>query len=298
MAVLHDVVSWSLFASDRLFGGGGWITVGLLLYRYILAPPCAGRGVGTVARWSVWIALTLILVGRCADAADLTVGFNIDRPPYVYLDAAGSVAGIEVEVARAVLARLGYGMKSRALSKSRMLPALKGRQADIIMSVHGRDEPGVYYSDGVVEYWNIAVSRQADRIRLASAADLDQYRFVIWQRGWADLGPAFAARYRPDAQGRFRNNYFQSSTQDAQARVFWARRVEVMVVDRLVFQWYRRQLAATMNTDDDVDYHNIFPHPTVFAAALADRDLRDRFNAALKAMRADGGYQNIVNRYP
>jgi len=248
-----------------------------------------------VTRLSIWLAL--VLAWQSALAADLTVGFNIDRPPYVYLDAAGNVAGIEVELARAVLARLGYGMKSEVMSKSRMLPALKGRQADIIMSVHGSDEPGVYYSDGVVDYVNIAVTRKADRIRLATDADLDQYRFVIWQRGWADLGPAFAARYRPDEQGHFRDNYFQSSTQDAQARVFWARRVDVIVVDRLVFNWYRRQLAGTMKTDDEVDYHDIFPNATVFAAAFADRDVRDRFNAALKAMRADGGYQDIVNRY-
>ncbi|GAB2861099.1 hypothetical protein GCM10027277_32190 [Pseudoduganella ginsengisoli] len=248
-----------------------------------------------MARLFIWFAVALAC--QAAVAADLTVGFNTDRPPYVYLDAAGNVAGIEVDMARALLARLGYGMKSEVMSKSRMLPALKGGQADIVMSVHGTDEPGVYYSDGVVEYVNIAVSRKADRIRLATDTDLDQYRFIIWQNGWADLGPAFAARYRPDAQGRFRDNYFQSSTQDAQARVFWARRVDVIVVDRYVFNWYRRQLAATMKTDDEVEYHDIFPNTTVFAAAFADRDVRDRFNAALKAMRADGGYQDIVNRY-
>ncbi|WP_154380741.1 substrate-binding periplasmic protein [Pseudoduganella rivuli] len=248
-----------------------------------------------MTRWSIWIAL--VLACQSVPAADLKVGFNIDRPPYVYVDGAGNVAGIEVDVARAALARLGFGMKSEVMSKSRMLPALKGGQADIIMSVHGKDEPGVYYSDGVVEYVNIAISRKADRIRLASDMDLDQYRFVIWQRGWADLGPAFAARYRPDEQGRFRDNYFQSSTQDAQARVFWARRVDVIVVDRYVFHWYRRQLAGSMKTDDEVEYHDIFPNTTVFAAAFADRDVRDRFNAALKAMRADGAYQDIVNRY-
>lgn len=248
-----------------------------------------------MTRWSIWIAL--VLACQSVLAADLKVGFNIDRPPYVYVDGAGNVAGIEVDVARAALARLGFGMKSEVMSKSRMLPALKGGQADIIMSVHGKDEPGVYYSDGVVEYVNIAISRKADRIRLASDMDLDQYRFVIWQRGWADLGPAFAARYRPDEQGRFRDNYFQSSTQDAQARVFWARRVDVIVVDRYVFHWYRRQLAGSMKTDDEVEYHDIFPNTTVFAAAFADRDVRDRFNAALKAMRADGAYQDIVNRY-
>ena len=60
-----------------------------------------------MTRWSIWLALVLACGAACA--ADLTVGFNIDRPPYVYRDAGGNVAGIEVDVARAVLARLGYG---------------------------------------------------------------------------------------------------------------------------------------------------------------------------------------------
>lgn len=181
--------------------------------------------------------------------------------------------------------------------RGRLLVAVRSGQVDVAVSVHGKDEAGLHYSDGMVDYINYAITRKEDRIRLTGEGDLDQYRFVIWQRGWADLGPAFEARYKPDDNGQFRPNYFQSSTQDAQSRVFWARRVDVIVVDRHVFEWYRRQLAASMKVDDEVEYHDIFKSTAVFAAAFADRDTRDRFNGTLKVMRADGSYQDILNRY-
>lgn len=252
--------------------------------------------------WSLRRALQLasllaVSLAPAAHAADLTVAFNTDRPPYTYIDASGQLAGIEVDVVRLALARLGYGMKIELVSKARLLLAVRSGQVDVAVSVHGKDEAGLHYSDGMVDYINYAITRKEDRIRLTGEGDLDQYRFVIWQRGWADLGPAFEARYKPDDNGQLRPNYFQSSTQDAQSRVFWARRVDVIVVDRHVFEWYRRQLAGSMKVDDEVEYHDIFKSTAVFAAAFADRDMRDRFNSTLKVMRTDGSYQDILNRY-
>ncbi|MES2258932.1 MAG: transporter substrate-binding domain-containing protein [Pseudomonadota bacterium] len=243
----------------------------------------------------MWIMALLLCSG--ALATDLKVAFNTDKPPFAFVDAAGNVAGIEVDVIRNVLTRLGFGMKIEPVSKSRLLLVVRTGQVDIAASVQGKDEGSVYYSDGIADYLNYAITRKEDGIQLATEADLDLHRFVIWQNGWADLGPAFEAKYRPDAHGRFRANYFQSGTQDAQSRVFWARRVEVIVVDKSIFEWYRHQLAASMKVDDELVFHDIFKTGTTFAAAFGERAMRDRFNVALKAMRADGTYQAILNKY-
>jgi polar amino acid transport system substrate-binding protein len=52
-----------------------------------------------------------------------------------------------------------------------------------------------------------------------------------------------------------------------------------------------------MDVQDELVYHNIFKSGTWFNAAFADRSVRDRFNAALRAMRGDGSYQRILDKY-
>ncbi len=243
------------------------------------------------------IGLAACAVFGCAWADVVRVTFNTDKPPFAFRDDKGQAAGIEVDVLRTALARMGHTMRASTVSKSRLLMTV-GTEADIAASVQGKDSSNVFFSDNFVEYSNVAISRKASHVRIDSLADLDGQRFVIWQRGWADLGPAFQAKYQPDAQGRLRDNYFQSSTQDVQARVFWAGRVEVIVIDRTIFEWYRRELGkAGVKVDDALVYHDIFKSTTGFAAAFANARLRDQFNATLKTMRADGSYQEILNRY-
>lgn len=246
-------------------------------------------------RLIMWAAALMLWGG--AVAGELKVTFNTDKPPFAFIDQAGNAVGIEVDVMRTALARLGFEMQAVPISKSHLLLTVKAGKADIAASVQGKDGDGIFYSDTMVEYMNTAISRKRDGIVLNRLADLDNYRFVIWQRGWADLGPEFEAKYKPDAAGRFRSNYFQGSTQDAQTRVFWNRRVDVIVIDKTIFAWYRRHLDGAIKDEEELVYHDIFSAGTGFAAAFKDSGLRDRVNGALKAMRADGSYREIRRKY-
>jgi polar amino acid transport system substrate-binding protein len=239
----------------------------------------------------------LSLFSPAVAASELTVVFNLDKPPYAFRDAGGAAVGIEVDMMRAALGRAGYTMQARGVSKNRLLPAVANREADVAATVQGTDDGQLFFSDDLVEFANVVISRKSSDLKIEKLDDLDRVRFVIWNRGWADLGSTFENKYKPDSRGKFRPNYYQSATQDMQARVFWLGRVEAIVIDRTIFAWYKRELSGTLDVQDELVYHNIFKSGTWFNAAFADRSVRDRFNAALRAMKADGSYQRILDKY-
>jgi polar amino acid transport system substrate-binding protein len=216
------------------------------------------------------------------------------RPPFSFRDAQGNAAGIEIDVVTEALRRAGHDVTFHETPNVRLLPFRDGDGVDLAVSVRGADGGGAYFSDEFITFENVAISRRDKHIVLRSIADLDRHSFAIWQNGWRDLGPAFEARYRPDASGRFPPNYYQPTNQQAQNKMFWLGRVDVIVVDKQIFEWYRKQLSTEFNTQVALDYHAIFPANTGFKVAFRDRALRDAFNRALHSMRKDHSYARIV----
>ena len=241
------------------------------------------------------VAIGLPLLSK---ADELRVSFNTDKPPFAFVDQAGNITGIEVDVMREAIQRAGHSMKAMRVSKARLLATVTSAEAEIAASVQGVDTEDLYFSDDFIHYQNYAISRKASKLSIDKITDLDRYHFVIWQRGWADLGEEFKKKYHPDHLGQFPQNYSQGSTQEAQVRIFFAKRVEVIVIDSTIFQWYRGQLAKSgLLVQDELIYHDIFKTKTGFAAAFSNKILRDQFNLALKSMRNDGSYQKILNHY-
>jgi len=239
----------------------------------------------------------LLLLGSLAQGRELRVIFNTDKPPFCFRDEHGVNTGIEVDLMRTLLAQMGHTLTVRSVPNNRRLVELMTRQADIAVTVSGNDDEQIFFSDDFITFVNVAISKKTHNISLRGIADLGNYTFVIWQRGWRDLGPEFEAIYKPDANNRFRSNYYEVDSQEVQSRMFWLNRTDLIVVDKTIFQWYRRILASTLNTDEEVLYHDIFQSRTSFPVAFRDRELRDRFNVELRKIRADGTYQKILDKY-
>jgi polar amino acid transport system substrate-binding protein len=245
-----------------------------------------------------WIGLLMgCLLLHSVQAVELVVSFNLDKPPFTFRDAAGIPSGIEVDVMRLALMRAGYTMKVNPISRVRLTWTLQARQADIAASVPSQHDGDMFYSDMLFEYANVVVSRKARGLTIRRLEDLDHISFVIWQRGWADLGSEFEAKYKPDQNGQFRKNYFEGRTQEIQVRAYLAKRADAIVIDRTIFAWYMRELAPQMTTNEELVFHDVFKHNTTYAAVFADKAIRDQFNVALKTLHADGSYQAILKKY-
>lgn len=232
-----------------------------------------------------------------AAAADLKAVFGAEKPPFAFANEKGVTTGIEIDTVGEALKRMGHRLVPRAVANNRLLEELKNGHADIAVTVKGKDGNGIYFSDDFVTFVNFAISKKSRGAVVNSIADLDKYSFIIWQGGWRDLGPQFEARYHPDAAGKFPANYFEGFTQLGQSTAFWKGTTDLIIVDKTIFQWFRRQLGKTMDTREEVVYHDIFERQTGYPVAFRDRALRDQFNLELKKMRNDGTLQEILNRY-
>ncbi|UTH74911.1 ABC transporter substrate-binding protein [Chromobacterium sp. IIBBL 290-4] len=243
------------------------------------------------------ICLFAALPALCAPV--LRVAFSSQRPPFSFYDDKQGDTGIEVDIMRAALNKMGYELKPIIVPNSRLILEVAKGKADIASAVHehGADRPGLYLSDGMVEYDNIVIAKKKRRLSIRSLTDLMQHDFVIWQHGWQDLGEPFRAAFQPDRNGRFRANYHETANQESQCKMFWANRTELIVIDRTVFSWYRKKLEASMPTGEDLSFFPLFPQATQYPAAFRSMALRDRFNQELKALRKSGEYQRIVSRY-
>ena len=92
--------------------------------------------------WSITVACALFLSG-CGDAASrsasprrtddntLVLVVTTESPPYAYVDEAGKIRGIDVEIATAAAAKLNRKLEVRATVFEELFPMVKSGQADM-----------------------------------------------------------------------------------------------------------------------------------------------------------------------
>lgn len=244
------------------------------------------------------VAVSLCAWTLTASGGNLRLVVQSQTAPYIYHDDTGAMRGIAIDILEAAARRMGDTLSYRETSQVRLLPeAKRAAGIDGAAPVQGEDGDGLYFSEPFFGFEDVVVTRRASEITLGSLADLDHYNFSIWQNGWRDLGREFEAKYKPDARGKFRPNYYEHARHETIVKVFWARRVDAAVIDRYVFSWYTGKLAPHVDTTAPLTIHEIFPERTMYKIAFRDPHVRDRFNQAFKAITDDGTVRNIMRKY-
>lgn len=231
-----------------------------------------------------------------AYATEIRVAFASDRPPYCFKDN-GVDSGIEVDLIRAALRPFGHTVLPVIVPKTRLAITLKAGQADMSATIQGADGDGLFFSDVYLNFHNYAISKKRKGIQISNLRDVDNYSFIIWQGGWGNLGTLFKETYQPDQAGKHRANYIEAHSQLNQSKMFWADRADLIIVDRKIFEHFRKLLRSEFNTAEEVQFHDIVTGPTSYQTAFRNPDLRDQFNQGLKKIRTDGSYQAILESY-
>lgn len=242
------------------------------------------------------LSLYPILVAFPASALELSIAFASDRPPYCFrkdnLD-----QGIEIDLLRLIMAQAGHTIKIVTIPKIRLIKAVREKEVDAAATVQDNKDSKLYFSDPYLEFQNVAISKSIHKIQLNGFQDLKQVSFIIWQDGWRNLGPEFEATYHPDANGIFPKNYNQAFNQFSQNKMFWADRVQVIIIDKTIFEHYKRQLASEFDTSVALAYHDLIKTKTAYGVVFNDANLRLQFNDGLKKIRANANYQKIIDSY-
>lgn len=231
-----------------------------------------------------------------AAAAELKIAFATDRPPYCFrkdnLD-----QGIEIDLLRQIMGQAGHTIKIITIPKIRLIKAVKDKEVDAAATVQDNKDLQLYFSDPYLEFQNVVISKSSRAIELRSLQDLKQFSFIIWQDGWKNLGAEFEATYRPDANGIFPKNYNQAFNQLSQNKMFWADRVQLIIIDKTIFEHNQRQLASEFDTSAPLTYHDLIKTKTAYSVVFRDANLHQQFNEGLKKIRNNNTYQKIIDSY-
>ena len=99
------------------------------------------------------------------------------------------------------------------------------------------------------------------------------------------------------SNGIFPKNYNQAFNQLSQNKMFWADRVQLIIIDKTIFEHHKNILSKEFDTSAPITYHDLIKSKTSYAVAFNHAVLRDQFNEGLKKIRANGSYQKIIDAY-
>lgn len=176
------------------------------------------------------------------------------------------------------------------MPQARALAMLQAGQLDGLLSISTGIGGKVHFSDTYIVYQNVAITLASRNIKLRSIEDLFGHSIPAFQSAKLLLGERFGqvVTTTPD--------YRELSTQITQNKLLYSGRVDVVVGDRHIFNYYIDKLEPQIESGHLVTIHRIFPD-SPRQAAFREARVRDAFNAGLKAILADGSYDAIVNQY-
>ncbi len=217
----------------------------------------------------------------------LRVGMGLAKPPYIL---ESGQAGMEVEIVEQALAAVGYKMNGLQFPPTRALAMQRAGQLDVLLSVDEGIGGKGFFSAPYITYYNVAITLASRNIVLKSVEDLSRYSVATFQNASMVMGERFKAMAEHHA------NYQEYPQQIIQDNLLFTGHVDVVVGDRLIFRYFSTRLDPKIPADQPVTVHNLFP-PAPRKAVFLDAELRDRFNAGLKTIQANGAYDAILKKY-
>lgn len=199
----------------------------------------------------VYLVFLIVICGVAlrVDAKTLKVAVGSSIPPYVI---GGENRGIEFDILKEALALQGYKMQPVYVPLTRTLHLLENGRVDGVMSTGRTGLPGCY-TDSHITYWNLAITLKDRNIRLKDIADLQGKRVLSFQNAKDYLGADF--RQMADANPYYR----EIADQSLQIKLLFTRRTDVVVADRYIFEWFRKDpvIALAVNVEQEVEYHKM-----------------------------------------
>ncbi|HEY8880769.1 MAG TPA: transporter substrate-binding domain-containing protein [Roseateles sp.] len=248
-----------------------------------------------VAR-AAWLALAL-LSGAIASACELRMTWK-HEPPYQYEDEQHQLTGLEIEVARAALARMACRFVPVELPFARAMTELEAGRVDIVPGVLPRPDreryawfslPGVRTRNLVFLRSNLAPGQRVTSLDELRASELR----VGVERGTAYRAELKDRLARPGMARRLE----EATSLESLLRMLQMQRIDAFVADEYSAGFLARQLglsaamqASAIVIDEDAP---VFAFSRISVKPI----LVERFNEALNALQRDGTLKRLEARF-
>ena len=227
-----------------------------------------------------------------ADATELTLGCGNSLPPYVIEH---NDRGIALELMQRAMRRQGYRIEVLYGSNSDLAARFNRNELDILCISNREISPDAYFfAEPLLVFRNFGVSLANRRIRLADVSALADYRVGAFNFAQHLLPPPFSATVEQSPL------YTEYTDQRSQVQDLFNGKVDVIVIDRMIFRYFMSRLRRTVPDDQAlkarVEYHALFPDTRYFVA-FHSAELRNAFDEGMKQLRRSGEHQQIIAAY-
>ena len=253
-------------------------------------------------KWRLRLPLTACLLltcltGQAAGGCEKTVRWNED-PPFSMRRADGEIVGLNAELVRETLRRIGCSVRWVEMPWARALAELEGGRLDILpgtLRLPERERFAYFSAPGPQSRNMLFV--QADKLKQWHFSRLSDLRGSGFR-----LGAQIGVSYGPDYDELMRDAEFAKTVHRVPTRrSLWlmidAGRLDGVLVNEMTG---RRELAQLGLQQRIKETGLIVTHPlasVAFSKKTIDPDFVARYNKAGETMQQDGSQNAIVQRY-
>lgn len=237
---------------------------------------------------NVLITLLLTSISLPALAQDkFTIAVGLAKPPYV-IQADNS--GFEIDLIRNVIANMGKSAEFVYTSFGHAPKMLAVDEIDAVMTTNTRVfSDTTKLSDVYIIYQNVAVSLKSKQLKIESIEDLANYSVASFQKADKILGPDFENAMNQSPL------FLQVADQKRQPNLLIKERVDVVVMDKNIFNYFARELKIE-KIESQFVFHHIFSK-SHYRMAFKDRQNIALFNKTFMEYSASKSYQTLLAQY-
>ena len=239
------------------------------------------------------VALALTAGAALADMKKIRIGTEGAYPPFNYLDASGKLQGFDIDIAKALCAKMKAECTFVAQDWDGIIPALLANKYDAIVASMSITEERKKKVDFTVKYYNTPG------------------KFIVAKNsGITDISPAAMKGKNIGAQSStIHANYLEAKYKDSNIKLYGTQdeanadlasgRLDAVLADSVVlFEWLKKKDGACCKfTGPDLTEKKFFGEGAGIAVRKGDDELREAFNKAIAAILADGTYKKINDKY-
>ncbi len=229
---------------------------------------------------------TVICLSTTIHAKEVKLGVGLSLPPYIIEN---QNSGMEYEIVDKALEVKGHKFVPVYLPFARVPVALESGQTEGALTINEGTGIKVCYSEPHIVYQNFAISLKKNNFAISNISDLAKHSITAFQNAKIYLGDDFAKMSQTN------KNYVEDAQQIAQNKKLYMGRVDVVVGDKNIFNYYNQEL-KDVDTKQEVVFHEIFPK-TPYKVGFKDEKICKDFNEGLKAIKENGTYDAIVKKY-
>lgn len=213
-----------------------------------------------------------------------------DGPPHMI---AASESGIDIDITKQVLQRLGYRVSVEFSPLQRNLARVTMKQADLFVpTFFQQDTDRLFLSEPIIKYRPTIFSLKNRGFNFKQLADIKKLTIYTFQGATGYFGEQFT-------QMSEQNNYREFHDMSKLPELLLKERVDLIVLDYYIFYYFLNQLSLTNNSPHQtnaIDEHTLIPAVTAHVG-FNNATLRNDFNRSLAQYLAEAKDKAVIEKY-